>query len=102
MKKNASGKATAPARLDSAQAPVDFDRTKQLLQQYGCGSIQFHGTDNASYERHLIFDHVVDPKAAAAREKFEALAHSVRDVLSQRWIATEQTYQRLDPKRIYY
>ena len=29
-------------------------------------------------------------------------AHSVRDVLSQRWIRTEQTYDRNDPKRVYY
>jgi starch phosphorylase len=37
-----------------------------------------------------------------ARERFEALAHSVRDVLSQRWIETEKTYERKDPKRVYY
>ena len=37
-----------------------------------------------------------------ARERFEAVAHSVRDVLSQRWIRTEKTYERKDPKRVYY
>ena len=37
-----------------------------------------------------------------ARERFEAVAHSVRDVLSQRWIQTEKTYERKDPKRVYY
>jgi starch phosphorylase len=26
----------------------------------------------------------------------------VRDILSQRWIQTEKTYQRADPKRVYY
>ena len=26
----------------------------------------------------------------------------MRDVLSQRWVRTEQTYERLDPKRVYY
>ena len=36
------------------------------------------------------------------REHFEAVARSVRDVLSQRWIRTEQTYDRENPKRIYY
>ena len=29
-----------------------------------------------------------------ARDKFEAVARSIRDVLSQRWLKTEQTYQR--------
>ena len=60
------------------------------------------GTDTALYERHLIFDNVIDLKAAGAREQFEAFARSVRDMLSQRWILTEDTYNRVNPKRIYY
>ena len=31
-----------------------------LLQQYGCGPVRFDGTDNALYERHLLFDKVID------------------------------------------
>ena len=49
-----------------------------------------------------LFDHVVDPTAAGARERFEAVAHSVRDVLAQRWVQTEKTYERDNPKRVYY
>jgi starch phosphorylase len=74
----------------------------KLLQQYGCGPIQFAGTDNGLYERHLIFDNVVDVAAADARMRFEAVAHAVRDVLSQRWVCTEKTYERENPKRVYY
>jgi glycogen phosphorylase len=73
-----------------------------LLTQYGCGPIRFSGHNDALYERHLLFDDVVDPLAAGARERFEAAARSVRDVLSQRWVRTERTYNRLNPKRIYY
>jgi glycogen phosphorylase len=73
-----------------------------LLTQYGCGPIRFSGHDDALYERHLLFDDVVDPLAAGGRERFEAVARSVRDVLSQRWVRTERTYNRLNPKRIYY
>jgi len=72
-----------------------------LLEQYGCGPVQFTGTDGL-YERHLIFDNVADRKASGSRERFEAAARSVRDVLSQRWIATETAYGRENPKRIYY
>ena len=36
------------------------------------------------------------------RERYEAVARSVRDVLSQRWLRTEQTYERENPKRVYY
>jgi len=80
-------------------APDDISR---LLQQYGCGPIQFSGTDNSLYERHLLFDNVMDLSVADARARFEAFAHSVRDILSQRWICTENTYERENPKRVYY
>ncbi|HEY4884679.1 MAG TPA: glycogen/starch/alpha-glucan phosphorylase [Myxococcales bacterium] len=60
------------------------------------------GTADALYERHLLFDNVADPAAAGTRERYEALARSVRDVLSQRWVRTEQTYESLNPKRVYY
>ena len=75
---------------------------KKLLEQYGCGPIQFTGTGDALYERHLMFDNVVDAAALGPRERYEAVARSVRDVLSQRWLRTEQTYERENPKRIYY
>jgi glycogen phosphorylase len=81
---------------------VDSDLTRKLVEQYSCGPIRFSGTSDALYERHLLFDNIVDPGAAGPREQFEAIARSVRDVLSQRWLRTEQTYERANPKRIYY
>jgi starch phosphorylase len=73
-----------------------------LLEQYGCGPIHLAGTADGLYERHLLFDNVVDPAAVGARERFEAFARSVRDILSQRWVLTEKTYADENPKRIYY
>ncbi len=73
-----------------------------LLQQYGCGPIQLTGNADALYERHLVFDNVMEVTTICARERFEALARSVRDILSQRWIQTEKTYERANPKRVYY
>ena len=64
--------------------------------------MHFSGTDEALYERHLLFDSGVDLAAATARDRFEALARSVRDVLSQRWLLTEKTYEQQNPKRLYY
>src|SRR6516162_7755594 len=91
-------KTTMPA---SATSPA-VDGAAKLLRQYGCGGIDFTGTEGALYDRHLLFDNVVSPKATGPRERFEALARSVRDVLSQRWVLTEETYQRENPKRVYY
>src|SRR5262245_30094906 len=78
------------------------ERLKEVLQQYGVGPIQFSGSDDALYERHLTFDTVVDVKKASVREQFEAVAHAVRDVISQRWLRTEDTYIEKNPKRVYY
>ncbi len=76
--------------------------TKNLTEKYGCGPVHFSGTDEALYERHLLFDNGVDLAAATARDRFEALARSVRDILSQRWLLTEKTYEQQNPKRLYY
>jgi glycogen phosphorylase len=77
-------------------------RASELLKQYGCGPIAFFGSENALYERHLVFDRVIDPQVATARERFEAVAHSIRDVLAQRWVLTRTTYNKANPKRVYY
>jgi starch phosphorylase len=87
-----------PAAGRTANAPA----TEKLLEQYGCGPIRFAGSDNGLYERHLLFDNVVPLTTAGARERFEAVARSVRDVLSQRWIRTEEAYAQVNAKRIYY
>lgn len=88
------------AKLTTKSTPAT-DRDK-ILEQYGCGPIQFTGAGDALYERHLLFDSLIDPAAVGPRERYEAIARSVRDVLSQRWLRTEQTYDRENPKRIYY
>src|SRR6201981_190261 len=92
---------TAEKRRVSAK-PATSGGLSKLIERYGCGSVQFTGTNDALYERHLVFDNVMDAAAIGNRERFEALAHSGRDVLSQRWIRTEKTYDRTDPKRVYY
>ena len=66
------------------------------------GSVPFSGRADALFERHLLSDAVVEPSGAYDRQRFEALAHSVRDLLAQRWIKTQRTYDRQNPKRIYY
>jgi glycogen phosphorylase len=56
----------------------------------------------ADYDRHLLFDKAADPAGASARDRFEAFARSVRDVLAERWARTTQTYARQNPKMVYY
>jgi glucan phosphorylase len=80
---------------------VESPVISKLLDQYGCGPVHFEGIHDALYQRHLLFDNVVVPAAAGPRERFEAFARSVRDILSQRWVLTEETYKRENPKGYY-
>ena len=73
-----------------------------ILARYGCDGVAFSGSPDALYERHLLFDNAIDPAVTDARERFEALARSVRDVLSQRWVASKRCYERDNVKRVYY
>ncbi len=74
----------------------------ELLKRFNCGPVKFTGGENALYERHLTFDQVIPVNSATPRDKFEAIARSVRDVLSQRWLKTEQAYRERNAKRVYY
>ena len=40
--------------------------TQKLIAKYGCGPVHFSGTDEALYERHLLFDSGVDLAAATS------------------------------------
>jgi len=70
------------------------------LAEYG--PVTFHGDPNALYDRHLVFDYAIDPDSATPRERYEAVARSLRDVLALRWLRTRKTYDRVEPKRLYY
>ena len=83
-------------------ASTERDGLAKLRKQYGCGPVELTGNENALYERHLIFDNVISLASVSPREQFEAFARSARDILSQRWVRTEEIYNRENPKRIYY
>jgi starch phosphorylase len=72
----------------------------KLRELYGCGAVEFMGTYDALNERHLVFDNILKPEAVGLRERFEAFARSTRDILSQRWVLTEDAYERENPKRV--
>jgi glycogen phosphorylase len=59
-------------------------------------------THDALYERHLALDNASDPRTPTRRDQFEAFARAVRDLLAERWTLTAKTYERQNPKLIYY
>src|SRR5262245_13598933 len=84
------------------QTSPESQKTAKLLEQYGCGPVSFSGTADALDERHLLFDSEVVRAAATPRDRFEAAARAMLDILSQRWVMTGKTYERQNPKRLYY
>jgi starch phosphorylase len=73
---------------------------KNILKQYETGPLRL--TNGDTYDRHLVFDHAVSMESASQRERFEAVARSLRDLLTQRWLLTQQTQDRANAKRVYY
>ncbi len=71
-----------------------------ILERYECGPFRF--ADDDYYDRHLVFDHVIPEEKAAARERFEALASSIRDLLTQRWLLTNRTHDSRNSKEVCY
>jgi len=70
------------------------------LAEYG--PVHFQGDPNALYDRHLVFDYAIDPDLATPRERYEAVARSLRDVLALRWLRTKKVHYDKNPKHAYY
>ena len=49
-----------------------------------------------------MYDNAVDRARAHPRQRYEALARSIRDLLMPRWVLTKQTHDRANPKQVYY
>ena len=53
-------------------------------------------------DRYLLCEHIVDPGEARSRQRFEAIARFIRDLVAHRWVKTRSTRERVNPKRVYY
>jgi len=94
--------ATQPNSAKVVPMTTEPNTVSELYQRYGGDAFRFAESKGTIYERHLVFDRAIDPTVASARERFEAFAHSVRDILAQRWVQTKTTYEQRNAKRIYY
>ena len=52
---------------------------ENFLARFNCGPVKLTGAESALYERHLTFDQVIPVATARPRDRFEAIAHSIRD-----------------------
>ena len=83
-------------------AAVGGDALREVAERYGCGPIRFSGTDDALYERHLIFDDVV---AGRGRRPARAL-RGYRALRARPPLAALDPHgadlRAENPKRVYY
>lgn len=92
--------------LDSIIKPGDLSPERNRppstdkIEQYECGPLRLRGFEH--YDRRLMFGHAVSMEQASQRERFEALAWVLRDLLTQRWLLTNDTYERNNVKQVYY
>src|SRR5215510_467706 len=89
--------------LSMAAPSTKTPSMKDLLEQYEQGlDVTFPTTPHAAYERRLIFDHMIEPPASTLRQRFEAIANALRDLLAQRSLLTSRSYGRAKLKQVYY
>lgn len=60
------------------------------------------GNDDDWTDRYVLCEHVVDPSLVRSRQRFEAIARFIRDLIAHRWVKTRSTREQANPKRVYY
>ena len=60
------------------------------------------GKEDNWTDRYLLCEHLVDPSTALPRQRYEAVARFLRDLVAHRWVKTRQAREKANPKRIYY
>jgi starch phosphorylase len=60
------------------------------------------GQDESWLDRYVLCNHLVDPSAAMPRQKFEATARFIRDLVAHRWARTRLARAEATPKRVHY
>ena len=108
-RRSASGTTTGTCCLERILDGRDPEQNRSVPE---CRSLRIRSISTSAvrsafddydwYDRRLVFDHVVSEVQASRRERFEALAWSIRDLLAQRWLLTERTYDKNNPKQVYY
>jgi starch phosphorylase len=68
----------------------------------GLEHLGFSGQDESWIERYVLCNHLVLPESAHARQKFEATARFIRDLVAHRWAQTRVARIRDKSKRVHY
>jgi starch phosphorylase len=78
-------------------AASDGSALERRLKRLGLTGRESDWTD-----RYLLCENIIDPATAKSRQRFEAVARFVRDLIAHRWVKTREVRERANPKRVYY
>jgi starch phosphorylase len=90
------------SRKAAASTAVAAPAASQLQKQPDSALVRFTSAETTAYDRHLAYDFAIDPASATPRHRYQALARALRDLLFDRWLKTQQTHDRANPKTVYY
>jgi hypothetical protein len=76
---------------------AEHDRRKQISVR-GIAQVENVANIKKTFNRHLHYTLVKDRNVATTRDYYFALAHTVKDHLTSRWIRTQQSWYDKDPK----
>jgi starch phosphorylase len=86
------------AKLDRAAHESAADAAlERRLERLGLSGKEDDWTD-----RYVLYEHLLDPPEARPRQRFEAVARFIRDLIAHRWVKTRQARENANPKRVYY
>ncbi len=60
------------------------------------------GQEESWIDRYVLCNHLLSPGAALPRQKFEATARFIRDLVAHRWARTRLSRAEAKPKRVHY
>src|SRR5215831_20917717 len=76
---------SAMAKPSTTSRARATDALERRIERFGLTGKEDDWTD-----RYLLCEHLVDPATALPRQRFEAVARFIRDLVAHRWVKTRQ------------
>ena len=84
------------------RAPTVSHSTTDAALERRLERLGLTGKEDDWTDRYLLCEHLLDPPTAHPRQRFEAVAKFIRDLVAHRWVKTRQAREKANPKRVYY
>jgi len=76
------------------RAPTVSHSTTDAALERRLERLGLTGKEDDWTDRYLLCEHLVDPPTAHPRQRFEAVAKFIRDLVAHRWVKTRQAREK--------